>query len=195
MSPSRRGTASINPFEQIHIRKDARSQITEVNMDKDSIIKKIKSGSLFSAIICALAAAVNVVASLSFLKPVYVGQGQKRVVLAYGGLQGYMMWKNSITFAMLAVTMLIAAVMFFRISQTGKPFTGKLTKLTRLVGILLIANAIVPGLIAFVITGFRTDTYPLMLNPSSLIEGLLFLFIAYVIHYGALLQQESDETL
>ena len=31
--------------------------------------------------------------------------------------------------------------------------------------------------------------------PNTLIAGVLLLFIAYIMHYGAMLQQESDETL
>ena len=168
-------------------------------MDIDNIIKKIKNGSKFSAIVCALAAAGNVIATLGFLfTPIYVGQGQSAVVHEFIGLQGCVTLKNLITYAVCALIMLIAAVMFFRIAKTGKPFTRTMTKLTRLIGILFVANAIVPGLIGCALSNYHidgADGFLVLLNPTSLIEGLLFLFIAYVIHYGALLQQESDETL
>lgn len=32
-------------------------------------------------------------------------------------------------------------------------------------------------------------------DPTGIVEGILFLFLAQIMHYGSLLQQESDETL
>ncbi|MBP3199205.1 MAG: hypothetical protein J6N21_19700, partial [Butyrivibrio sp.] len=64
------------------------------------------------------------------------------------------------------------------------------------IGGLMILGSFLPGFIAHAITGFSADGIFLsMISPVAMINGLLIFFLAYIIKYGAMLQQESDETL
>ena len=94
----------------------------------------------------------------------------------------------------LAGMLLLAAVTFRRISQSGLPFEEKTIKAVRFIGILCIAEAPCSILIATLISwepDFAiTDLFPLHIIAG----GLLLLLAARMMQYGAMLQQESDET-
>ena len=70
--------------------------------------------------------------------------------------------------------------MFLRISKEGMPFSAGNIRIVRIIGILFLVNAVIPSVVTgAVITPFSIPNY------TALIEGLLFLFIAHIIRYGA----------
>ena len=66
--------------------------------------------------------------------------------------------------------------------------------LVRGIGGLFLVNAVLPMVINAVVDANPNMLFSL-LDPTGIVEGILFLFIAQILHYGSLLQQESDETL
>ena len=152
-------------------------------MNKDVIMDKLKKGSLWIGIVCVLAVLFNLTACvILFFR--YRSPGVKDAVTQYSFL------REIVTYGLSAVIMLLAAMLFFRVAKDSMPFTDKNVRTVRIIGILFLLNAVIPTVvIGGMITPFSVTNY------SSLIEGLLFLFIAHIIRYGAMLQQESDETL
>ena len=152
-------------------------------MNKEALTGKLKKGSLWICIVCVLAVLFNVTA-VTILCIRYRLADLPDPVSRYSVIREY------ITYGIGAVIMLLAALLFFRIAMSGIPFSAKNVRTVRIIGILFLLNAVIPSvIIGGVITPFYTANY------TSLIEGLLLLFITHVIRYGAVLQQESDETL
>ena len=152
-------------------------------MNKDVIMDKLKKGSLWIGIVCVLAVLFNLTACvILFFR--YRAPDVTDTVTQYTFL------REIVTYGLSAVIMLLAAMLFFRVAKDSMPFTAKNVRTVRIIGILFLLNAVIPTVvIGGMITPFSVTNY------SSLIEGLLFLFIAHIIRYGAMLQQESDETL
>ena len=152
-------------------------------MSKEQIIVKLKKGSLWICIVCGLAVLFNLsVCVMLFFR--------YRSLVVTDAVTQYTVIREYVTYGLSAVIMLLAALLFFRVAKSGIPFTAKNVRTVRIIGILFLLNAVIPTvIIGGVITPLSVTNY------SSLIEGLLFLFIAHFIRYGAMLQQESDETL
>ena len=161
-------------------------QMSKQIMTKNTAIEKLKSGSLGIAVLCLIAAGCNAAFAVARL-----------ITAAHDILDTinrYMIYRSCISFVISVVIMVIAAFMFFRISKDGIPFTAKNVRSVRIIGILFLLNAVIPSVTAAGFIGTAKGVGGLV-NPSALVEGLLFLFIAHIIRYGAMLQQESDETL
>lgn len=109
-------------------------------------------------------------------------------------VERYAAIRQLISSGILTVIMILAALMFFRIFKDGIPFTAKNFRTVRIIGILFLVNAVIPSVSAAGLLGTFRGLGGIV-NPSALVEGLLFLFIAHMVRYGAMLQQESDETL
>ena len=152
-------------------------------MSKEQIIVKLKKGSLWICIVCGLAVLFNLSACVMLFF-------RYRSLVVTDAVTQYTVIREYVTYGLSAVIMLLAALLFFRVAKSGIPFTAKNVRTVRIIGILFLLNAVIPTvIIGGVITPLSVTNY------SSLIEGLLFLFIAHFIRYGAMLQQESDETL
>ena len=152
-------------------------------MSKEQIIEKLKKGSRWIGIVCVLAVLFNLLV---------IGWGFYRHSHAVNvdAVTRYVFFREFVTYGLSAVIMLLAALLFFRVAKSGIPFTAQNVRTVRIIGILFLLNAVVPTvLVSGVISPFSVQNY------SSLLEGLLFLFVAHYIRYGAMLQQESDETL
>ena len=152
-------------------------------MSKEQIIEKLKKGSRWIGIVCVLAVLFNLLV---------IGWGFYRDSDAVNvdAVTRYIFFREFVTYGLSAVIMLLAALLFFRVAKSGIPFTAQNVRTVRIIGILFLLNAVVPTvLVSGVISPFSVQNY------SSLLEGLLFLFVAHYIRYGAMLQQESDETL
>ena len=154
--------------------------------NKNLLIEKLKQGSKWIAVLCILAALVNLAAAVMRIISVKV--------YAHQSIAEYTIIRQCITYVLSAVIMAIAAVLFFRIAKEGIPFTVQNVRAVRFIGILFLLNALIPSVAAAGMSEHYTSFLDLS-NPSAFIEGLLFLFIAHIIRYGAMLQQESDETL
>ena len=156
-------------------------------MSKDQIIEKLKKGSLWIGIVCVLASLFNVV----IIAAVFLWKGVGFNITDNYGRFAYL--QSLISYCISTVIMAIAALMFFRIAQNGIPFTAKNARFVRIIGAVFLLDAAVMTGAAFVLCG---TVMPCIVDASrTLVVGLLFLFIAHTIRYGAMLQQESDETL
>ena len=172
-------------------------------MNKDKIINKMKKSCFLIGILCILAAAFQAFMAFMYLvsKYLYIGRDSNGTVYAYQSKAMELSAKNAFlrngfSFLLATIIMILAAIMFFYISKTGIPFAKRTMTMVRLIGVFTILESFLPGLIAFCITKFHADGILFaMISPVSLIEGLLIFSIAYIIKYGTILQQESDETL
>ena len=156
-------------------------------MVKNRAIAQIKSGSRLIALICFAAAAFN---ALTAAAP-YIG------LIDYGSDQltrfGVVRMVSGSVIS--AIIMVCAAAVFLRISKNGIPFAPVNILTVRVIGGLLLANAVIPMAVSLAVSGVGWKMFPSALLSSSMLAGVLFLFIAQIMYYGALLQQESDETL
>ncbi len=157
-------------------------------MKKEQVIKKLKKGSGIITVLCLAAVVFDLCLLIAHGKNIAAyGSGWEQPML-------YSKYRECITFGINSVIMLIAAVLFFRIAKNGMPFTAGNIRLVRIIGVLFLLNAAIPSVAAAGISNGDFG-YASIINPLALVEGLLFLFISYIIRYGAMLQQESDETL
>ena len=154
-------------------------------LSKNEAITKIKKGSLIIAVLCLIAAAFNLFVVGTEIYYLLKDSGNTHM----GHWARYM-----IGYGINCIILISAAVVFFRISKSGRPFTRGNILLVRGIGVLFIVNAVLPMLINAAIDGNPNLLFSL-LDPTGVVEGILFLFVAQILHYGSLLQQESDETL
>ncbi len=159
----------------------------EQAMSKNTAIEKLKSGSIAITVICWLAVPFNlIIGFLQFCDAQHLDIETQ--------LNKYMVYRSILNNLFGAVIMAVAALLFARIAKDGMPFTQKNFRSVRTIGILFLVNAVIPSVSAAGIIGTFKGVGGLV-NPSALMVGMLFLFIAHIIRYGAMLQQESDETL
>ncbi|SEQ70085.1 Protein of unknown function [Lachnospiraceae bacterium NE2001] len=165
-------------------------------MNKDIVISKMKKGSLIIGIICITCALLESIISISYLSGAYTRLTDEQYTsdsLAY--MNQYAFLKNGIAFCIVTIVMLISAIMFITISRNGAPFANKNAQIIRVIGILTILEGFIPSTIAIIVLGYHQEFLPTLFSPVNILIGLLFVFLAYVIKYGAILQQESDETI
>lgn len=159
----------------------------DMTANQDALLDKLKTGSKIIAGICFITIPVFLVKAV--LTVLETGTLKNRYDLVYDTSFYYLMYcRKALTFVILAAIMLIAALCFRRIAKDGTPFTKQSVRALRIIAILLLVNAVIPSVTD--IAGISS-----IVNPPFLVAGLLFLFIAQIIRYGAMLQQESDETL
>lgn len=110
-----------------------------------------------------------------------------------------------VKFMLTAATLIPLILLFRSLRKDGQPFTERNAKFLKAAGILLGLRAAVPALIYF----FRLLRYEGISNLSVFLDVfehrtlsypavgfcILLLFLAKAFRYGAMLQQESDETL
>ncbi len=150
---------------------------------KPEIIEKLKKGSKWIFVICILAILFNLACIFRMICHI-------RSIDDPDPVTTYTIIREFITIGINLVIMTLAARMFLKISKDGMPFSAGNTWSVRIIGILFLVNAAIPS----VVTGATITSFSIP-NYTALIEGLLFLFITHIIRYGAMLQQESDETL
>ena len=156
-------------------------------MKKEQVIEKLKKGSKWITVICILGVLFN-------LLLVGIGFYRHRNIDA-DFITLYYIYRQIISSGISAVILAVASAMFARIAKVGLPFTKKNIRSTRIIGVLFLLNAAIPSVAALGVGLSEPVAYTSLVSPPALVEGLLFLFIAHVIRYGAMLQQESDETL
>jgi len=154
---------------------------------KTTVIDKMKSGSRIICGLCIIVVLFNLFCTATF----FISQAK----YAHDTMTTFAVMRNCISYGISAVIMVMAAIMFFRISKDGVPFNDKNVKTVRNIGILILINAILPTTTAAAISGAEMTVMGSLLNPTAFAEGLLFIFTSRIIRYGAMLQQESDETL
>ena len=93
---------------------------------------------------------------------------------------------------LIAAALVIAVIVVFRISKSGRPFTRGNIMAVRGISGLFVIKAIVPVMIQGAELGVLKASIQGM--PSAFI-AILFIVFAEIMRYGKLLQIESDETL
>ena len=142
-------------------------------------ISIIKRSSLVIAILSLLGAAMYVVAGISMER---MSATLLRIYISAVGI-GYF-----INAAALAV----AALIFFRIFRSGRPFTrGNVWAVRGIAGVFLV-KAMLPTFFQLSELGILKTG---VMGTGSIFIAVLFLFFAEIMRYGNLLQIESDETL
>ena len=156
-------------------------------LTKTETISKIKKGSLIIGVLCLLTAIFYALLAFTSL-----GFGS-------ASAEGGAIYKATVIrirslFAFNFATMLCASALFYRIRKSGKPFSRGNIIIVRTMGGLTILSGFVPALLYAAVL-----KDPKMLvgvfDAGAIVSGLLILFIAQIMHYGSMLQQESDETL
>ena len=153
-------------------------------MNKDKVIEKLQKGSKWITVICILAVLFNIAG-------IFRMAGHVRAIAEPDPVMKYVLFREFASLGINIAMMSLAAWMFLKISKDGTPFCMRNVWIVRVIGILFLLNAVIPSVAA----PSENITPFFMPNYTALMEGLLFLFIAHVIRYGAMLQQESDETL
>ena len=103
-----------------------------------------------------------------------------------------MLLKNYVSNLIAAVILIVAAVIFFSIFKSGRPFTRGNIRAVRVIAFLFLLNAVIPSVIVGTALGFVGTS---IIGAGSLFNAMLFFFFAEIMRYGNLLQIESDETL
>ena len=142
-------------------------------------ISIIKRSSLVIAILSLLGAAMYVVAGIS------VERMSATLLRNYISAVGIGYFIN-------AAALAVAALIFFRIFRSGRPFTrGNIWAVKGIAGLF-----IVKCLIQAVLEGKDLGIFKAVIaGGDSIFFAVLFLVIAEILRYGRLLQTESDETL
>lgn len=158
-------------------------------MNRDRIIRNLKTGSTCVTVLCFILLAVNLYGTFAVfgLEPYSAAQDGTR----------FQMVEICARFALSALMLLLAALMFLRLARNGRPFSQKNVRTVCAIGILFLLSTILPALIGNLATGFRLlgEMRQHFIRVSDFVGGIILLLTAYVMHYGTALQQESDETL
>ena len=160
-------------------------------MNKEQIMAKLKKGSMLTAVICAVSSLADLVSATYIFR------------CGFSEMQPgtrYQVAEICTALLFIAAIVAAAALLFYRIAKNGIPFTQQNARTVCIIGILFLLRSILPPAAGWLASDTETFRYSVrLLNYGNCIrpifEGLLCLLIAYIMHYGAMLQQESDETL
>lgn len=108
----------------------------------------------------------------------------------------------TITYGLMAIPMFLLALLFLQLARNGQPFRQINVKRVRILAVIFFAVAVIPSL-GFALYMLIAGDEPLIIlvygigciDTTQIVKGLLMLFIAQILHYGTMLQLESDETL
>lgn len=127
--------------------------------------------------------------------------GISKIYFQDGGYSAAHRWSHYSCELLCGAFLLLGAFIFGTVVKTGMPFSERLSKLTAVTGFTVILAEFIPSILDIIA---RTSYYMMphtvllkaleRLSDLSLV-GVLLLMLALVMRYGAMLQQESDETL
>ena len=143
-------------------------------------ISIIKRSSLVIAILSLLGAAFCVVAGIS------VGK------LIIWTMDSYMS-AVKIGYFICSVVFVVSALIFFRVSRSGRPFSRGNEWAVRGIAGLFAVDFLIQALLKIKDIGFLKGVA--LSGTDTVFFVALFLVIAEILRYGRLLQNESDETL
>ncbi len=155
--------------------------------DKNKTIRRMKKGSGIISAVCILSALIYIIVAIARLRLIMNEHG-------FDDLVKWTMTGDIVTYGMNSTVMLLASAVFFRISENGCPFIPSNILIVRAIGALMILSGMFSAAFPAVMTGNMRMLVG-MINPSGIASGMLVIFISYIMHYAALLQVESDETL
>lgn len=159
--------------------------------DKNTIIRRLRTGSIGICVFYFLLTifyAERGIGMLPNLKP-----EAELEIYRYEAIS------QTVTYFLMAAAMLLAAILFLQIARKGMPFQDQHVRTVCIIGVLFLIIAVIPAPAALLLAKLNGVDTALFLSPmisiSALLEGFLMLFIAQILHYGTMLQLESDETL
>lgn len=174
--------------------------MTQSATDKTTIIRKLRRFSIVISIFYLFLAVLHLLSGAELLS------GSN-----FPADEGARSWITGmiISYALLMIISVLAALLFFRISKEGKPFRENHVKMVRIIGVMCFILGAAPVLTGFLhavpsvtaSAGAAPSGASLMMETmmqidlTPILEGFLMLFIAQILHYGSMLQLESDETL
>lgn len=166
-------------------------------MNNETLVIKMKKGSLVIGIICCLIAVFLLFCSISTFSEYHsvLNVEDQRNIPTY--VDKFVFMFNGFTHIFSAAIMATAATLFFFVAKTGIPFANKTMNIVRTIGIVQFLKAIIPCLIPIILVGYHREFFGMIITstPLYLLMGLLFFLMSYIVKYGSQLQQESDETL
>ena len=153
-------------------------------MSKSNVEAKIKESSLAIMIISLIDAALTACAGFCQLL-----SDTERISDDFAKK---MMLKTALSNIICSVILIIAAVIFYRIAKSARPFTkGNITAI-RIIALLFLINAVLPSIIVGMYLGFDKIS---IIGPGMIFNAALCFFFGEILRYGNLLHTESDETL
>ncbi|MBO4493858.1 MAG: DUF2975 domain-containing protein [Ruminococcus sp.] len=147
-------------------------------MEKNILI--IKRSSLVIAILALLGAAFCVIGGVNTGKIIVTEMKNYMYAMKFG-------------YYIYAAVLVAAALIFFRIFRSGRPFTRGNEWAVRGIAGLFAVDFMVQALLKAKDIGFLKGMF--LAGNESVFFVALFLVIAEILRYGKLLQVESDETL
>ena len=163
-----------------------------VTVKQTNIIEKLKTGSKWLTIAFAAGGIGSILWAVSSLISLLTYMNHAQGAVDY---EIYYYVQHAAEGVCLAAMLLTAAFMFRGISRSGIPFEEKTIRSVRTIGFLCIFQGIGSHLLATLLAQgpyfSLTDLFPMHI----IAEGVLFLFAAMLMKYGALLQTEADETV
>lgn len=152
-------------------------------MNKTKVEAMIKRSSLIVMIIAALETA------LSGTLAVMAYQTSKELHPAFNKI----MLGECSNYAFNGATFFIEMIIFYRIFQSGRPFTNGNIMAVRVIAVLAVIGAAIKAALSYsdvpsLLSVFLKLSFPVL-------GAVVFLFFAEIMRYGNLLQTESDETL
>ena len=164
--------------------------MTKSEKNKTAIIARLKTFSIGVCVLCAVSALFNLKDCFRLLS--YILHEEPGMILTD-------IPRECAEYLLLSAIMVLGALLFFRISREDSPFRHRNVRIVRIIGVLFLIIAFVPAPVVFLFSMLHgrstTAIDAILFNLPTAAEGLLMLFIGQILHYGTMLQQESDETL
>ena len=154
---------------------------------KDAIILKIRKSSLIVGILCIVSGGINIFAAIA---------NAFTIPDARSSISQKFMISDSIGCGISALIMLLAALLFFSMFRSGRPFTPKKIRMVLLIAAVLFVRSVFSSFMY--ISTLDMEIYraaAIFALRGGWMESVLFLFAALIMYYASFLQQESDETL
>ncbi len=154
---------------------------------KDEIILKMGKSSLIDGLICIVSGGINIFAGIA---------NAFTIPDARSSISQKFMISDSIGCGIRALIMLLAAVLFFSMFRSGRPFTPKKIRMVLLIAAVLFVRSVFSSFMYISTLDMEIDkAAAIFALRGGWMESVLFLFAALIIYYASFLQQESDETL
>ena len=154
---------------------------------KDAIILKIRKSSLIVGILCIVSGGINIFAAIA--NAFTIPDARSSISQKY-------MISDSIGCGIRALIMLLAAVLFFSMFRSGRPFTPKKIRMVLLIAAVLFVRSVFSSFMYISTLDMEIDkAAAIFALRGGWMESVLFLFAALIMYYASFLQQESDETL
>ena len=166
--------------------------------NRDDLVSKIKSNSKWLIVLLAILFALNIFKIVINILNLIEGTNLEGTNLTES--ERVLFFHNIFSSVGIAIIYILAFSVLKRLSKDGSPFSEKNFKTMRLIAILLLLNAVVPNVLASICIGNIFADFSAVSNSNDyttkfVILGTALELVIDILHYGVLLQKQSDETL